>query len=396
MSRMTLVKGRDMVGLRFWGGIRSEENSPISPTGKLRLADQGLRRLGFGVGTEAVVAMAIDAGGQEGLEEGLARDVTERAPPPPLAPLNLIGARPPVAVVRRRGLGTARGEGAGAAHARCGPRRCLVPPPLPPLPPPPFRRRVCEGGAGAGAGAAATAATMGRKSSKAKEKKQKRLEERAAMDAVCAKVEAANKLEDPLEAFPVFKKYDRNGLNVSIECKRVSGLEQATVDWAFDLTKSNMQTLYEQSEWGWKDREKKEEMTDDRAWYLIAWEESAVPVAFSHFRFDVECGDEVLYCYEVQLESKVRRKGLGKFLIQILQLVANSTQMKKVMLTVFKHNHGAYQFFREALQFEIDDSSPSMSGCCGDDCSYEILSRRTKFGDSQHAHSGGHCGGCCH
>uniref|UniRef100_A0A8C5VEU2 N-alpha-acetyltransferase 40, NatD catalytic subunit n=1 Tax=Microcebus murinus TaxID=30608 RepID=A0A8C5VEU2_MICMU len=122
-----------------------------------------------------------------------------------------------------------------------------------------------------------------RKSSKAKEKKQKRLEERAAMDAVCAKVDAANRLGDPLEAFPVFKKYDRNG-----------------------------------------------------------------------------------------------------------------TQMKKVMLTVFKHNHGAYQFFREALQFEIDDSSPSMSGCCGEDCSYEILSRRTKFGDSQHSHAGGHCGGCCH
>ncbi|EPQ06471.1 N-alpha-acetyltransferase 40, NatD catalytic subunit [Myotis brandtii] len=207
------------------------------------------------------------------------------------------------------------------------------------------------------------------------------------MDAVCAKVDAANRLGDPLEAFPVFKKYDRNGLNVSIECKRVSGLEAATVDWAFDLTKTNMQTMYEQSEWGWKDREKREEMTDDRAWYLIAWENSSVPVAFSHFRFDVECGDEVLYCYEVQLESKVRRKGLGKFLIQILQLVANSTQMKKVMLTVFKHNHGAYQFFREALQFEIDDSSPSMSGCCGEDCSYEILSRRTKFGDSQHSHA---------
>nr|BAB30275.1 unnamed protein product [Mus musculus] len=203
-------------------------------------------------------------------------------------------------------------------------------------------------------------------------------------------------LGDPLEAFPVFKKYDRNGLNVSIECKRVSGLEPATVDWAFDLTKTNMQTMYEQSEWGWKDREKREEMTDDRAWYLIAWENSSIPVAFSHFRFDVECGDEVLYCYEVQLESKVRRKGLGKFLIQILQLMANSTQMKKVMLTVFKHNHGAYQFFREALQFEIDGSSPSMSGCCGEDCSYEILSRRTKFGDSQHSHTGGHCGGCCH
>ncbi|KAJ8401716.1 hypothetical protein AAFF_G00376870 [Aldrovandia affinis] len=238
---------------------------------------------------------------------------------------------------------------------------------------------------------------MGRKSNRAKEKKQRRLEERAAMDAVCAKVEAANKLEDPLAAFPVFKKYDRNGLNLHIESKRVSSLASSTVEWAYELTRANMQTLYEQSEWGWKEREKREEMKDERAWYLLARDADSTPIAFSHFRFDVECGEEVLYCYEVQLESRVRRKGLGKFLIQILQLIANSTQMRKVMLTVFKHNHGAYQFFREALQFEIDDTSPSMSGCCGDDCTYEILSRRTKFGEAAgHGHAGGHCGGCCH
>ncbi|XP_025906712.1 N-alpha-acetyltransferase 40 [Nothoprocta perdicaria] len=216
------------------------------------------------------------------------------------------------------------------------------------------------------------------------------------MDAVCAKVDAANKLEDPLEAFPVFKRYDRNGLSVSIECTRGSRLDRATVDWAFELTKANMQTLYEQSEWGWKDREKREELTDDRAWYLLARDAAAGPVAFSHFRFDVECGDEVLYCYEVQLESRVRRKGLGKFLLQILQLVANSTQMKKVMLTVFKHNHGAYHFFRDALQFDVDDSSPGAGGCCGDDCCYEILSRRTRYGESRPGPPGGRCGGCCH
>ncbi|XP_072407313.1 N-alpha-acetyltransferase 40 isoform X2 [Chiloscyllium punctatum] len=208
---------------------------------------------------------------------------------------------------------------------------------------------------------------MGRKSSKAKEKKQRRLEERAAMDAVCAKVETANKLTDPLASFPSFKKYDRNGMNIVIECKRVTDLDPSTLDWAVELTKTNMQTMYEQSEWGWKDREKKEEMTDERAWYLVAREgDSAVPAAFSHFRFDVECGEEVLYC----------------------------TQMKKVMLTVFKHNHGAYQFFKEAMQFDIDESSPSVSGCCGDDCSYEILSRRTKYGE--HPHGSPHCGGCCH
>uniref|UniRef100_A0A8C7TMW7 Uncharacterized protein n=1 Tax=Oncorhynchus mykiss TaxID=8022 RepID=A0A8C7TMW7_ONCMY len=66
--------------------------------------------------------------------------------------------------------------------------------------------------------------------------------------------------------------------------------------------------------------------------------------------------------------------------------------MKKVMLTVFKHNHGAYQFFRE-----IDDTSPSMSGCCGDDCTYEILSRRTKLAESSgHSHGEGGSTHCCH
>ncbi|CAB1345599.1 unnamed protein product [Coregonus sp. 'balchen'] len=125
---------------------------------------------------------------------------------------------------------------------------------------------------------------------------------------------------------------------------------------------------YEQSEWGWKEREKRDEMKDERAWYLLARDTDSSPVAFSHFRFDVD--------YEVQLESRVRRKGLGKFLIQILQLIAN--------------------------RFEIDDTSPSMSGCCGDDCTYEILSRRTKHAEAQaeaqgHSHGGGgHCGGCCH
>lgn len=102
--------------------------------------------------------------------------------------------------------------------------------------------------------------SLQRKSNRAKEKKQRRLEERAAMDAVCAKVVAANKvqqniyilnlfkplyvvffgffsfffvilivisfvqLEDPLSAFPVFKKYDRNGYVMSLFHKKVLSL----------------------------------------------------------------------------------------------------------------------------------------------------------------------------
>ncbi|KAL0623106.1 N-alpha-acetyltransferase 40 [Plecturocebus cupreus] len=99
-------------------------------------------------------------------------------------------------------------------------------------------------------------AAVGRKWSKAEEKKQKCLEEGAAMDAVCPKRGAANRFGGPLEAFLVYRKSDRNGLNVSVEGKRGSGRESATLDWAFDLTKTDRQTMYEQR--GWKDREKRE------------------------------------------------------------------------------------------------------------------------------------------
>nr|KAG5710715.1 hypothetical protein BaRGS_035117 [Batillaria attramentaria] len=113
-------------------------------------------------------------------------------------------------------------------------------------------------------------------------------------------------------------------LCVTLDTRRVEDCERDTVEWAFNLTKDNMQTLYEESDWGWNDRDKREEMTDSRAWYLVAKDQEGKPVAFIHFRFDMEEDEEVLYCYEIQLEKAVRRKGLGKFMMQILELMAHS------------------------------------------------------------------------
>ncbi len=58
-------------------------------------------------------------------------------------------------------------------------------------------------------------------------------------------------------------------------------------------------------------------MFDDNAWYLIARDASGAPKAFSHFRFDMDYDDEVVYVYEIQLEKEVRRKGLGKFMMTV-------------------------------------------------------------------------------
>ena len=40
--------------------------------------------------------------------------------------------------------------------------------------------------------------------------------------------------------------------------------------------------------------------------------QEGAPQAYVHFRWEEEEGVPVLYCYEIQLEAAVQRKGLGK------------------------------------------------------------------------------------
>ncbi len=87
--------------------------------------------------------------------------------------------------------------------------------------------------------------------------------------------------------------------------------------WLMDLMVRNMKNLYEVSSWGWNESNKRDEMFDDNAWYLLAKTQDGTPVAFAHFRYDMDYDDEVLYVYEIQMEPDFRRKGLGKFMMQV-------------------------------------------------------------------------------
>ena len=48
----------------------------------------------------------------------------------------------------------------------------------------------------------------------------------------------------------------------------------------------------------------------------------------------------------MQLTLECRRKGLGRFLLQILEVMAFKANLSKVILTVFKHNPVAVSFFK--------------------------------------------------
>jgi hypothetical protein len=46
--------------------------------------------------------------------------------------------------------------------------------------------------------------------------------------------------------------------------------------------------------------------------HLIMWTHDNKVAAFSHFRFDMDYGTDVIYCYEIHIEDSFQRKGLGR------------------------------------------------------------------------------------
>lgn len=217
---------------------------------------------------------------------------------------------------------------------------------------------------------------MGRKTNpKSKEKRQQRKDEQLRISHAMEVVKKANTLIDPMEPFTAFKKFDKNGVVAELFVKRGVELDESFHSWAFSLTKKNMQHKYEQCSWGWSDSKKEEELRDEAAWFLVAKSETTgTLLGFSHFRFDLDEGVEVLYCYELQLEPNVQRKSLGKFMMQVLELIAFKNNMRKVMLTVLKNNK--FSKFFKAINYELDETSPV--GPDEDEYPYSILSKINK------------------
>lgn len=77
---------------------------------------------------------------------------------------------------------------------------------------------------------------------KGKEKRLQRKEEQNRVSQAMAAVAQANKLVDPLEPFPVFRKINKNGIEAELFIKKCNEIDESTKNWAFNLTKKNMQT----------------------------------------------------------------------------------------------------------------------------------------------------------
>ncbi|TDH72406.1 hypothetical protein CCR75_000810 [Bremia lactucae] len=189
-------------------------------------------------------------------------------------------------------------------------------------------------------------------------------------------LEAANAQFDVMVDFQAFSCYNRHGNNLAIRSAQSVNLSEATREHIVALFESNMKSLYQTSDWGYDANAKRSELFEAEARYLLVIDANESLVGFVHFRFVDDDGALVLYLFEIQLAAITQRQGVGKFLMQLLLLVARKHGMELVVLTVFKKNTGAMRFYRERMGFEIDETSPSASG--DDSKDYEILSKSVR------------------
>lgn len=89
---------------------------------------------------------------------------------------------------------------------------------------------------------------------------------------------------------PAFLEFNKNGINLSISLKYKLSKEE--LSWAFELTKLNMEDIYDSCGYGWDDCDKREELSENGARFLlirdVSIDSSSKIVGFVHFRFTVQ------------------------------------------------------------------------------------------------------------
>lgn len=121
---------------------------------------------------------------------------------------------------------------------------------------------------------------------------------------------------------------------------------------------------YTASTTGWSPQKKKKEMKLPEMKYLLlrggdggdGGQKQGV-LGFLSFMVTYEDGKEVLYCYEIHLDSTARGCGLGKELMGRFEDIGRHIGLEKAMLTVFRSNEKALGFYGK-LGYVVDEFSP--------------------------------------
>ena len=152
-----------------------------------------------------------------------------------------------------------------------------------------------------------------------------------------------------------------------------TNISAADFDACFNLVHLTSAAAYNASTRGWSSREKRAEMREPDMKFLMVYSvaqddtpsgllyeqmnfgdsklrslrgQPSQVVGFLSFELGHEDGMEVIYCYEIHLQSGYQGRGLGAQLMSLMSLIGAAVGVQKAMLTVFTSNESAIEFYK--------------------------------------------------
>lgn len=180
-----------------------------------------------------------------------------------------------------------------------------------------------------------------------------------------------------LKPFERMAKYKRNGLDVKMEL-HFAKLDRRLFKWALLLNKQNVKQAYNECGYGWDEDEVRDELNEraNRFIFLRNAADNDKLCGYISFGFSLsgQCVDEMsgepaLFVNEIQLTSEVTGKGLGKYIMMILELIAKKHAMSLMIVPLVKGQDRARNFFVNTCKGFAQDEN------FGEDDCQEILSK---------------------
>jgi ribosomal protein S18 acetylase RimI-like enzyme len=114
---------------------------------------------------------------------------------------------------------------------------------------------------------------------------------------------------------------------------------------------------YENSEMKWSTSKKWKEMKLPDLRYIILVTPDDAVAGFISFMVTYEDGHEIVYIYEIHLIPEWQSQGLGQNMMHVVEAFAQNVAVSKVMLTVFRTNRRAVDWYTKQ-GYQEDEYSP--------------------------------------
>ncbi len=198
----------------------------------------------------------------------------------------------------------------------------------------------------------------------------------------------------PMRQYPPgFDEFAKLGL--IIEFYTAQTIPNEVLESLVIITEKNMKMLYNESPgWKWDDTKKRMELLKDTTRFIVirmgeqesssddtngsAHPQSGIVskksvYGYIAFTFIAEAGVELVYIRELHVDSQFHGKGIGSYLVSLVEKIARYCEMRLIMLTVLTRNASAMRFYKNQ-GYAIDEVSP---GFCFNVVSspYEIMSK---------------------